>query len=312
MDTSGDLLNNVRNSLMMAASASAYLYYQNCTVQTTTYFAESPKFQGALTGFTIAQLSDLHFPNRLIKLNKLIKKTAAIKPNIIVLSGDLIAGDLWIEDNKLFEFGQHLVDIAPTFAVFGNRELNSPVTRKMEAVLTQAGVQFLHDEAVTYSYHGEPITIMGLLEKRSRNALLGDALRYITLTPEQIKQPKILIAHHPEAFIRYHEDITKSPDLVLTGHAHGGQIRVPGIGGLFAPDQGVLPKYTEGVFFIPGNPTKLMIVSRGIGPTSFPLRINNRPEIVAIQLTDSISRTSAGNEHAVNYRAEVDAFSIDK
>ena len=70
-------------------------------------------------------------------------------------------------------------------------------------------------------------------------------------------------------------------DLVFTGHAHGGQIRLPFIGGLYAPGQGVFPKYTDGVHEKNGT---TMIISRGIGSSIFPFRINNNPEIISVTL----------------------------
>src|SRR5699024_12467432 len=117
-------------------------------------------------------------------------------------------------------------------------------------IMGAAGIVHLNDRAITYSYKGQPLTLMGLDDKMNKYFLVGDALRTVDLTAEQMAQPKILLAHQPEAFLRYHENINKSPDLALSGHAHGGQIRVPGIGGLFAPNQGKLPKYTSGVFYL--------------------------------------------------------------
>ena len=88
----------------------------------------------------------------------------------------------------------------------------------------------------------------------------------------------ILLSHSPELFDTY---VEKKIDLILTGHAHGGQIRIPFIGGIIAPNQGFFPKYTSGV--IEKNKTT-MVVSRGIGNSIIPLRINNRPELVVITL----------------------------
>lgn len=304
MSNTNSFIKGLRNGVLFAAGAASYLYYQNFTLKMTNYYVESPKYHGSLNGFTIANLADLHIPHNNVKFETIITQTAAIKPDIIVLSGDIIGGDYDFDPEELRDFGQALVSIAPTYGVYGNHEIMSSVTNQMETVLTNTGVIFLHDEAVTYTYRGEPITIMGVREKYRMNATRGDLLRHIHLTDEQVLQPKILIAHHPETFLRYHEDINKSPDLVIVGHAHGGQIRIPGIGGLFSPDQGTLPKYTEGVFFIPGNLYKQMVVSRGIGASSFPVRINNRPEVVAIQLTDSIEKTVAGLEYATDYMIE--------
>lgn len=88
----------------------------------------------------------------------------------------------------------------------------------------------------------------------------------------------ILLSHRPEAFEVY---AGENIDLVLSGHAHGGQFRLPFIGGMVAPNQGLFPKYDAGVY-TQGNTT--MVVSRGIGNSIIPIRFNNRPEIVSVEL----------------------------
>jgi predicted MPP superfamily phosphohydrolase len=89
----------------------------------------------------------------------------------------------------------------------------------------------------------------------------------------------ILLSHRPEEFDIY---ANSKYDLVLTGHAHGGQVRIPFIGGLVAPNQGLFPEYDSGIF-TSNNTT--MVVSRGIGNSIIKLRVNNRPEIVLIELS---------------------------
>jgi predicted MPP superfamily phosphohydrolase len=88
----------------------------------------------------------------------------------------------------------------------------------------------------------------------------------------------VLLSHRPELFDVY---VQNGVDLVLSGHAHGGQFRVPFLGGLVAPNQGLFPQYDGGVYKS-GKTT--MIVSRGIGNSAFPFRINNRPELVIVEL----------------------------
>ncbi|RPA60567.1 hypothetical protein EF384_05225 [Aerococcus agrisoli] len=283
----------------------AYVYGQNFSVGTTDYFVENPRFDNALNGFTIAHLSDIHLPNQMVDVNAIVKQVAEIQPDIIALSGDMIETDATgLEEAELYTFLRALTDIAPTFATFGNHDAVSLHQNMLIRAMAKAGVVHLNDRAITYTYKGQAITLMGLDDKANRHFLNGDALRTVSLTTEQKMQPKILLAHHPEAFLRYHENIDKSPDLVLSGHAHGGQIRLPFIGGLFAPGQGRLPKYTSGVFYLPGNPAKQMVVSRGIGASSFPIRLNNRPEIVAVHLTTDIDRAVSGLTEAIDYVAE--------
>lgn len=88
----------------------------------------------------------------------------------------------------------------------------------------------------------------------------------------------VLLSHRPEFLEEYAEE---QVDLVLSGHAHGGQVRLPFIGGLVAPNQGILPKYTAGLY---EQQNTSMIVSRGLGNSIIPQRIFNRPEIVVVQL----------------------------
>ena len=89
---------------------------------------------------------------------------------------------------------------------------------------------------------------------------------------------KILLSHRPEQFEVY---VKHKVDLVLSGHAHGGQVRIPFAGGLVAPNQGFFPKYDSGLYV---NGSTNMIVSRGLGNSIIPIRINNRPELVIITL----------------------------
>ena len=88
----------------------------------------------------------------------------------------------------------------------------------------------------------------------------------------------VLLAHQPQHWDRY---AAAGADLVFSGHAHGGQMRLPLVGGMFAPGQGVLPALTEGVRTAGGS---ALVISRGLGNSTFPLRLFNRPEVVALTL----------------------------
>src|SRR5699024_10674309 len=123
-----------------------------------------------------------------------------------------------LDEATLFTFFKALTDIAPTFAAFGNHDAASLQHNLLVRTMGAAGIVHLNDRAITYSYKGQPLTLMGLDDKMNKYFLVGDALRTVDLTAEQMAQPKILLAHHPEAFLRYHENINKSPDLVLSGH----------------------------------------------------------------------------------------------
>ena len=156
-----------------------------------------------------------------------------------------------------------------------NEEINSTLTEK--------GVIILDNEFDKITINDESIIILGMKDPSFYpKEISADQTSYnLKETMDKIGNTnsfKLLLSHRPELFETYVEN---DVDLVLTGHAHGGQIRIPFIGGLIAPDQGLFPKYTGGIFT--KNNTS-MIVSRGIGNSIFPFRINNRPELVIITL----------------------------
>lgn len=264
--------------------ALAYYYYQNYCLQSTHYILESPVYPSQMEGLKIVHLSDLNLPEQRVPFSQLIRKVKKECPGMIALTGNLIHQELAFNPQELKAFASELVAIAPTFMVYGDHEVQSTYSRLMEECLQASGVKMLHDQAITWNYQGDSITIMGLMEKVNRHFLKRDPLKFIRLSKEQEALPKILLAHHPEAFLRYHDQDEKSPDLVLTGHAQGGQIQVPGIGGLYAPNQGYFPSYTEGVYRLPGNRYKGMVISRGIGQPQWGFRLHNRSEMVCVTL----------------------------
>jgi predicted MPP superfamily phosphohydrolase len=147
-----------------------------------------------------------------------------------------------------------------------------------------AGVILLEDTVAEITLKGECITLIGVKDPSFKtDYLYGDAECVIREDLSQLCQGRngftILLSHRPELFDAYAD---YPINLVLTGHAHGGQFRLPFIGGIAAPNQGLFPKYDAGMFV--ENDTH-MIVSRGIGNSIIPLRFNNPPEIVVVKLT---------------------------
>lgn len=144
--------------------------------------------------------------------------------------------------------------------------------------MISAGVIVLHDESIVIEKDGQTIQMIGI-DDPDFSYIAADKIVSTKLETMDIKEGfTLMLSHRPELFDSYVEN---EIDLVLSGHAHGGQVRIPLIGGLIAPDQGLFPKYDAGVYS-EGNTT--MVVSRGIGNSVIPIRINNRPEIVLIEL----------------------------
>jgi predicted MPP superfamily phosphohydrolase len=148
----------------------------------------------------------------------------------------------------------------------------------------KAGVVILENQKVQITREGESITLMGIEDPSFKeDYLFGDSESVARQAIEDLKNESdgytVLLSHRPELFDLY---VDTGIDLVFSGHAHGGQFRLPLIGGLVAPNQGLFPKYDAGQF-TEDNTT--MIVSRGVGNSIIPIRINNRPEIIVARLT---------------------------
>lgn len=261
-----------------------YLYLQNTQLQRTEIEIKIPFTEKKLSGTKIIHLSDFHLPRQGVSIKRLIEKVANEKPDMIALTGDLIDVRDDFPQEQLESLCRALVDIAPTFAVTGNHDLGSGHLQKWEATLTSVGVRVLIDEAEWLPIGDDGIVVMGLSEKEDFEATPKPILRGVTI-PEPLRtKPRILLAHRPELFEEYLMDLTRVSALTLSGHAHGGQVRVPFLGGLFAPGQGKFPTYTSGIYYDPEMPAYRMMVSRGIGNSTFPFRVNNRPEMIVIIL----------------------------
>ena len=153
--------------------------------------------------------------------------------------------------------------------------------QELEKILLDEGVTMLHDEAVQITRNNETIQLAGLDDPdftdgdlSAQQDILETRLEGMGLTGDYC----VLLSHRPETFAAY---VSADIDLVLSGHTHGGQFRLPFIGGIAAPNQGLFPKYDAGMYSENGT---TMIISRGIGNSIIPIRFNNRPEVVCVEL----------------------------
>ena len=281
-----------------AAVLSAFLYSQNNHLFINSHKYSSPRLPKAMKGTRIVHLSDLHskvFPN-----NALINKVERLKPHIIVFTGDLIDSRNYEEVNCL-KVMEDLCKIAPVYFSPGNHEnRREEFTNSLEPKLKKAGVRILRNDGQLFIKNGLAINILGiddpLKESHSYDERLideGFIKGYIkeakSKLADNLESPKSIVgnkkgftllqSHRPEHLKAYADS---DVDLVFSGHTHGGQMRIPFMSqGLFAPNQGLLPKYTEGSH-TRGNTT--LFISRGLGNSSFPFRVFNRPEIIVVDL----------------------------
>ena len=233
-------------------------------------------------GFRIAQVSDLHNAEFGEGNSKLIQLLSQTEPDIIVLTGDLI--DSRQTDIRIaLTFAREAMKIAPVYYVSGNHEARVSEYEDLKMGLAEAGVIILENQKVEITQEGESITLMGIDDPSfQEDYLFGDSESVARQAIENLQNESdgytVLLSHRPELFDLY---VETEMDLVFSGHAHGGQFRLPFVGGLVAPNQGFFPKYDAGQF---NEENTTMIVSRGVGNSIIPIRVNNRPEIVVATL----------------------------
>lgn len=258
------------------------LVWGNTALVTADVLVCSNGIPEAFDAYRIVQISDLHDAQIGENNEKLIAMTAETEPDCIVLTGDFVDSSRFHPERSL-SVAESLVKIAPVYYVSGNHEAILPDEdyQALTDGLRGLGVCVLEDESAELTRDGQSIRLIGLTDIGFHPGTLEekkDALRTAlsALLPED--EFSVTLAHRPELMDVYTEC---GAPLVLSGHAHGGQIRLPGIGGLIAPGQGLFPKYIEGKY--EENDTTL-VVSRGIGNSVLPLRVNDRPQIVVVQL----------------------------
>lgn len=246
----------------------------------TRYELPLPEGLEGLDGLKIAQISDVHSADIQGELQTALREAA---PDLIVFTGDLVNR----EDRDLscaLSLAAMAAQIAPTYYAPGNHEADNPCYPELREGLEEAGITVLENESVQLWYRGARVNIIGLLDlafhPQGRTAareelpgLIQDLSVHGALN--------VVLSHRPSLMEEYGES---GADLVFSGHAHGGQVRMPLIGPLFAPDEGALPDYTAGTYLAGET---WVVVSRGLGNgTPFP-RLWNAPELVVVTMRAS-------------------------
>lgn len=246
--------------------------FQNKHLETTHYTYETEQLGVDLDGYRIVQISDLHNAKFGKNNQKLVDRIRECAPDMIVLTGDLVDSNHTNVDRAV-QFVNEIVKICPVYYVTGNHEywLDTSEYEKLMDGVASAGVIILDDQVVEISRGDAKFRLVGL-DDRS----LSDGTLEALLSDE--KEFTVVLAHESQYLARY---AGTGVDLVLSGHAHGGQFRLPFVGGIVAPDQGFLPEYTAGEYYMNGTE---MIVSRGLGNSVVPVRLFNYPEIVCVEL----------------------------
>ena len=254
----------------------------NTALELNKHAIKSYKLPSEFDGFMIAQISDLHNAEIGEDNEKLLSMIKEANPDIVAITGDMIDSRR-MDIQVALDFAREAVKIAPCYYVNGNHELRVLEYEELKEGLEDLGVIILENAKATITKEDESLTIIGLSDPSLESGYIyteeGEVLNlYLNKLSKRDDNYKILLSHRPEYFDLYCE---AGIDIVLSGHAHGGQIRLPFVGGIIAPHQGFFPKYDGGLY---EKDETNMIVSRGIGNSLFPVRFNNRPEVVLIQL----------------------------
>lgn len=269
--------------------------WENLTIGVTYYTITSDRLPAAFDGYTIVQVSDVHNGAFAEAGGNLLPILQAENPDLITITGDLVDSNR-PNPELAWTFAAQAAQIAPCYFVTGNHEARLGAGYgELERELTAAGVTILHGEVTDLWKDNERIQVAGLDDPEYSGGNLRDQPGILETQLKQLNLQDdftLLLSHRPEAFSVY---TAYSIDLVLSGHAHGGQVRLPGVGGILAPHQGLFPTYDSGVY---QEGTTAMVVSRGIGNSTFPVRVNNQPEVVVIRLRSGAhSDASSGRLH---------------
>lgn len=221
---------------------------------------------------TIVQLSDIHSKRFGPNNEKLIAQIKPLDPDMIVITGDMV--HKWADSVPAFvDSLSGLQKIAPVYAIPGNHEMRMDEWPVLRDMLRKAGIRVIENDVAIFSKNGQRVSILGLNESTDPD------IDQLFARLNEIGGFRIVLSHFP---LRFEEYQNQPFDLQLSGHAHGGQWRLPLIGGLYSPDQGLFPHYDAGLFEADG---RVMVVSRGLGNSEFPLRLFNYPEVVCVNVT---------------------------
>ena len=258
-----------------------WIIWGNVTVGVTRYTVTSDRLPHSFDGYKIAVVSDLHNAQFGNDNSQLVEKVKKEHPDMIAITGDFVDSNR-TDVEIAIQLASQLTEIAPCYYVTGNHEAwIDEQYYELEKGLIGENVVILHDDVIQLIKDSETIQIAGLDDPdfTERDTYIQDSMAQTKISNLSLSDEYcILLSHRPELFEEY---VSEEVDLVLSGHAHGGQFRVPFVGGIIAPDQGLFPEFDAGKY---SKNHTTMIVSRGIGNSIIPVRINNRPEIVIVEL----------------------------
>lgn len=267
-------------------------FYQSNNLIVTHYRLESNAFSQPLT---IVHLSDLHCCEYGSDNELLLREISAAKPDMVVMTGDMISRDsLETDVAHVLEFVTTLSQTLPVFYSLGNHELDYVRTHgdTYLSLLVNAGATVLERQYQQIEIKNQSICIGGIygyiLSPNQLNAVDLEFMQDFT----NKECPSILLCHMPESLLDYESINYWDVDIVFSGHTHGGQVRLPLVGGLYDPETGWFPQYERGMFQRNGS---TVIVSSGLGSSKKIPRFGNPPELVVVFVEPTVTDTQLGD-----------------
>lgn len=221
----------------------------------------------------ICQLTDLHGHMFKGSYASLIKQITDDRPDMIVLTGDMIDRQTKSFKDVLY-FSEQLATLAPVYFVMGNHEVSHKKQSVFLRALTDVGVNVLHNASVDFHHQTDVIQIVGVGDASSYDADLSRSFKKVQAT-----KATILLSHTPSIVDQL---LTEPVTLVLSGHTHGGQIRLPIIGAVIAPGHGLFPKRTKGLYVLKNK--RQLYIDSGLGMSRIPVRFWNQSQYSVIDV----------------------------
>ena len=255
------------------------------------YEIHSSKLNNVNDELKIVFISDLHGHEYGQNNCRLLQSISEIQPDLILSGGDMIVGKKDYDCTKVIRFVRELCKIAPVFCANGNHEERMKlfpekygnIYEPYKQELLKAGVTCIENESCVFNKNNISIVVTGVelpMECYAHRGLKKIKTEQITEKIGYADETKynILLAHHPAYMEHYKE---WGADLTLSGHLHGGVVRIPGLGGVVSPQMGLFPKYSGG-YFSEGRMD--FVVSRGLGTHTINVRLFNQAELIVLHV----------------------------
>lgn len=265
--------------LLLCALCAGFFWWSNYSLQTETFTFSSSRLPQGFDGCVIVQLSDLHGALFGEDNRALLDRVRSAAPDYIFLTGDLQDQYRQTPRSYSVSLGRSLAEIAPTYFITGNHEWAFSDVPGLKRELEAAGVTVLSNEYTVLERGGSTLVLAGIddpngyADQKTPEALAAEV-------EAAFDDPFwLLLAHRNNYFEKEYSLL--GADLVITGHGHGGLIRLPFTDGLISVERSFFPSYTAGFYSANGGE---VLVSRGLGNSGRTFRLFNRPEVVVLRL----------------------------